>query len=93
MPARESTKSSRIEVRIEYERLDYIHRAAAAMHEKPSDFVRKAAFDRASEVLARDLVTLMPAAQFDELLSALDVAEEAPRLAAAAAKNSAFIRK
>lgn len=93
MPAKEAAKDARIEVRIESDRLDYIQRAAAAVHEKPSDFVRKAAYDRASEVLAQDLVTMMPSAQFDELLAALDLPGEAPRLAAAAAKPRAFIRK
>jgi uncharacterized protein (DUF1778 family) len=79
-----AVKTKRIELRAEQATLDRIQRAANVVHEQTSEFVRKAAMQRAEEVLRQELVTVMEPEQFDKLMSSLDVADAAPRLAAAA---------
>lgn len=88
-----AVKTKRIEIRAEEATLDRIQRAANLAHEQTSEFVRKAAMQRAEEVLRQDLVTLMDPEQFDRLMSSLDAADAAPRLAAAARKPAEFKRR
>lgn len=87
-----AVKSRRIELRAEESTLERIQHAAALVHEQTSEFIRKAAQLRADEVLKHQTVTAMQPEQFDALMSALDTADEAPRLAAAARKRAAFTR-
>jgi uncharacterized protein (DUF1778 family) len=87
------TKTKRIELRAEESTLDRIQRAAHVVHEQTSEFVRKAAAQRAEDVLRQELVTAMASEQFDELMSSLDIADAAPRLAQAARKPVAFKRR
>jgi uncharacterized protein (DUF1778 family) len=86
-------KAKRFELRAEEATLDRIQRAANVVHEQTSEFVRKAAIQRAEDVLRQELVTVMEPEQFDKLMSALDVADTAPRLAAAARKPAVFKRR
>lgn len=88
-----AVKAKRFELRAEEATLDRIQRAANVVHEQTSEFVRKAAIQRAEDVLRQELVTAMEPEQFDKLMSALDVADTAPRLAAAARKPAAFKRR
>jgi uncharacterized protein (DUF1778 family) len=88
-----AVKTKRIELRAEEATLDRIRRAASAVHEQTSEFVRKAAMQRAEDVLRQELVTVMEPEQFDRLMSSLDVADAAPRLAAAARKPAVFKRR
>jgi uncharacterized protein (DUF1778 family) len=88
-----AVKAKRFELRAEEATLDRIQRAANVVHEQTSEFVRKAAIQRAEDVLRQELVTVMEPEQFDKLMSALDVADAAPRLAAAARKPVAFKRR
>jgi uncharacterized protein (DUF1778 family) len=65
--------SHRFELRIRPESKQRIEHAANLVHESTSDFVRTAAERRANEVLLEhDVVTVVPAGFFDDLLSALD---------------------
>jgi uncharacterized protein (DUF1778 family) len=88
-----AVKTKRIELRAEEATLDRIQRAANVVHEHTSEFVRKAAMQRAEDILRQDLVTVMEPEQFDTLMSALDVANVAPRLAAAVRKPAVFKRR
>ena len=88
-----AAKTKRIELRAEQETLDRIQRAANIVHEQTSEFVRKAAMQRAEDVLRQELVTVMEPEQFDKLMSSLDVADAAPRLAAAACRPVVFKRR
>lgn len=88
-----AAKTKRFELRAEEATLDRIQRAANVVHEQTSEFVRKAAIQRAEDVLRQELVTVMESEQFDKLMSSLDAADAAPRLAAAARKPAAFKRR
>lgn len=88
-----AAKTERVEFRAEEASLVRIQRAASVVHEQISEFVRKAALQRAEDVLQQELVTVMEAEQFDALMSSLDVADAAPRLAAAARKPAVFKRR
>lgn len=88
-----AARTKRIELRAEQTTLDRIQHAANLVHEQTSEFVRKAAIQRAEDILRQELVTVMQPEQFDKLMSSLDVADEAPRLAAAARKPVVFIRR
>lgn len=88
-----AAKTERVEFRMEEESLVRIQRAASAVHEQTSEFVRKAALQRAEDVLRQELVTVMESEQFDALMSSLDVADAASRLAAAARKPAVFKRR
>lgn len=86
------TKSCRIEMRVDPETEALVSEAAAAVHESVSSFVARAARAEADRVLARAEVTLIPAAQFDEMIAALDSGEPIPALAAEAARPRRFSR-
>ena len=88
-----AVKTKRIELRAEKATLDRIQRAANVVHEQTSEFVRKAAMQRAEDILRQELVTVMEPDQFDKLMSSLDAADAAPRLAAAARKPAVFKRR
>ncbi|WP_343708155.1 DUF1778 domain-containing protein, partial [Mycobacterium sp.] len=66
-----AVKAKRFELRAEEATLDRIQRAANVVHEQTSEFVRKAAIQRAEDVLRQELVTVMEPEQFDKLMSAL----------------------
>jgi uncharacterized protein (DUF1778 family) len=81
--------SDRFEFRIRPESKQRIDHAAKLVQESASDFVRAAAERRADEVLLEhDVVTIVPAEFFDQLLSALD-AEPLPSPALARAGKAA----
>lgn len=66
-------------------------KAAAVTHETVSTFVVRSARDEAARVLARSDLTMMPAAQFDRMLEALDAApRRIPALADAASRARQF---
>ena len=54
-----AVKTKRIELRAEQATLDRIQRAANLVHEQTSEFVRKAAMQRAEDILRQELVTAM----------------------------------
>jgi uncharacterized protein (DUF1778 family) len=65
--------TARLEVRVRPESKARLARAAALVHVPVSDFVRTAAEDRADQVLLEyETQTTVPAAFFDDLLTALD---------------------
>jgi uncharacterized protein (DUF1778 family) len=86
-------KTRRLEVRADEATVERIQKAAIAVHEPASEFVRKAAVQRAEDVLRQEVVTEMDAEQFDMLMASLDRAGGAPRLAAAAHKPAVFERR
>lgn len=86
-------KSRRIELRAKEATMARIQRAASLVHEQTSEFVRKAAMQRAEDILRQELVTVMEPEQFDRLMTSLDAADAAPRLAAAARKPAVFTRQ
>lgn len=88
-----NTKDKRIEVRVDQDAHCQIKRAADVVHEQTSEFMRKAAFERAEQILAQQLTTVMPAEQFDHLLASLDVADHATELAAVAKEPRAYVRR
>lgn len=88
-----ATKAKRFELRAEETTMDRIQLAANLVHEQTSEFIRKAAIQRAEDILRHELVTVMETAQFDKLMSSLEIADAAPRLAAAARKPAAFKRR
>ena len=71
---------------------DRITRAAQARDLSISAFVLGAATREADRVLGRTDQTLMPAAQFDALVAALDQADAAPHLEGAARGPRRFRR-
>lgn len=89
-----NASSNRFEFRIRPEAKRRIEHAAGLMNESASDFVRAAAERRADDVLREhDVVTVVPADFFDQLLSALDREPQAnPALARAGATASHILR-
>lgn len=86
-----ATKTRRMEQRIDEDTVVLLSKAAALTHESVSAFVVRSARDEAARVLARSDLTIMPAAQFDEMLAALDAApRRIPALADAAAHRRTF---
>ncbi len=79
-----ATKTDRLEARLAPEERKRIEHAAALAGEPVSAFVVLAALDRAEIVVTERASTLVPADYFDRLVSSLDMADEAPRLAKAA---------
>ncbi|MGH3822174.1 MAG: DUF1778 domain-containing protein [Pseudonocardiaceae bacterium] len=76
-----SLKTERLEVRVDAATKERIEAAAARLNQSASAFVVDAASVEADRVLARTETTVMPAEQFDAMLSALDVPDDAPALA------------
>jgi uncharacterized protein (DUF1778 family) len=88
-----ATRTRRIEMRADPESEALISRAAAAQRVSVSAFVLDAAAREASRVLGRADLTLMPADEFDAFVGALEHADPAPRLAAAAAGGRRYRRR
>ncbi|XAY03514.1 hypothetical protein DSM112329_00333 [Paraconexibacter sp. AEG42_29] len=87
-----ATRTKRIEMRADPESEERIARAAKAQDLSISAFVLGAATQEADRVLGRADQTLMPGAQFDALVAALDDADDAPRLARAAGARRRYRR-
>ena len=75
-------KSQRIEARVTEDDARVIARAAALLNASVSSFVVDAALEKAETVVARADRTIMPAAQFEEMISALDNPTPVPELVA-----------
>lgn len=75
-----SVKTERLEVRVDATTKAHIEDAAARLGQPASVFVLHAATAEADRVLARAEATVMPAVQFDSMLAALDIPDEAPVL-------------
>jgi uncharacterized protein (DUF1778 family) len=88
-----AVKTRRIAVRTDPESEARLAQAAALRHESLSAFVMAAALQEADLVLARADATLMPAEQFDTLLSSLDSADPAPALEDVAARSRRFTHR
>lgn len=88
-----AARTKRIEMRADPQSEALIARAAAAQRLSVSAFVLDAAAREASRVLGRADQTLMPADQFDALVGALDQADAAPRLRAAAEGRRRYRRR
>lgn len=86
------TKTERVELRVAQQSHEQIQAAAERVNETTSEFVRNAALDRADRVLALSSRTLMPAAQFDAMIEALDAPDEAPNLEKLALEPRRFVR-
>lgn len=65
-------KSQRIEARVTEDDARVIARAATLLNASVSSFVVDAALEKAETVVARADHTIMPAAQFEEMITALD---------------------
>jgi uncharacterized protein (DUF1778 family) len=90
-----TSASNRFEFRIRPESKQRIEQAAKLVHESASDFVRAAAERRADEVLREhDVVTIVPADFFDQLLAALDHEPQPnPELARAGGAARRIVRR
>ena len=86
-------KTERLEARLSPHDRERIEQAASAAGLSVTGFVVSAAVERADEIIAAATTTVVPAEYFDDLLSALDEPEAAPRLAKAVrrARRSAAI--
>lgn len=69
---RAKTKSERLEARATEDEAAVIVRAAALLNSTVSSFVVTAAVEKAETIVARAERTLMPAAEFDAMIAALD---------------------
>ena len=87
------SKTERIELRVSAEDKEAIAAAAAMEQTTTTEFVRDAVLGRAQHVQARSDRTLMPAEQFDALVTALDVADDTPSLARALARERRFAQR
>ena len=86
-----TSASNRFEFRIRPESKQRIEHAAGLVHESASDFVRVAAERRAEQVLRdHDVVTIVSAEFFDQLISALD---QSPRANSALSRAGARARR
>ena len=74
------TRTQRIEVRVTEADARVIARAATLLNASVSSFVVDAALEKAETVVARADRTIMPAAQFDEMIAALDDPTPVPEL-------------
>jgi len=79
-------KSQRIEARVTEDDAQVIARAATILNASVSSFVVSAAVEKAETVVARTDHTIMPAAQFDEMIAALDDSAPVPELVALTAR-------
>jgi uncharacterized protein (DUF1778 family) len=87
-----ATRTERIEIRTDPEREARITQAARLQQTSVSAFVLDAATAEADRVLARTDQTVMPSAQFDDLMATLDEPDDAPVLAQLAARPRRFSR-
>ena len=85
-------KTQRIEMRTDPDSEALIVQAARLTHQSVSAFVLDAATAEARRVLARVDHVVMPADQFDALISSLDTSADAPALTRAARRERRFTR-
>ncbi|MDR1077379.1 MAG: DUF1778 domain-containing protein [Propionibacteriaceae bacterium] len=90
--SRPKRKSERIEARATEAEAEVIARAARLLNATVSSFVVGAAVEKAETVVARADHTVMPAAQFDDMIAALDEATPVPALVALAARRRRVVR-
>lgn len=79
-----AVKTDRIEARLSPDERARIEQAASTSGLSVSAFLVSSAVARADEVIAAATTTLVPADYFDQLVTALDEPDAAPRLAKAA---------
>ena len=87
-----ATRTRRIEMRADPASEERISRAAQVRDLSVSAFILAAATREADRVLGRADQTLIPAAQFDALVAALDQGDPAPRLERAARSPRVYRR-
>ncbi len=87
-----SLKTERLEVRVDAATKARIEDAAARLDQSTSVFVLHAVTAEADRVLARAEMTVMSADQFDVMLTALDMPDEAPALARLAQRDRRYRR-
>jgi uncharacterized protein (DUF1778 family) len=87
------SKDARLELRLDPAVKARLEQAAAMTRQSTSSFVAEASIAAADKVLGAADVTFMPAEQFDELMAALDVPDDAPELARLAARPSRVVRR
>ncbi len=90
-----SGTSTRFEFRVRPDTKKRIEHAANLVDESASDFVRAAAERRADEVLReRDVVTIVPAEFFDQLLAALEqTPQPSPALTRAGKRARGMVKR
>jgi uncharacterized protein (DUF1778 family) len=76
-----TTKTRRLELRIDEATDQLISEAADLLHVTKSAFVADAARQAAEKIIARSDVTLMSPAVFDTMMASLDIPDESPELA------------
>lgn len=79
-----TTKTRRVEMRIDADTDQLITEAAAMLHVTKSAFVSEVARKEARRVIARGDVTLMAPEVFDAMMRSLEMPDAAPHLAEAA---------
>lgn len=87
------TKSERIEARATADEAAVIARAAELMNSTVSSFVVDAAVAKAETVVARAEHTVMPAAQFDAMIAALDDDTAVPEIVELASRPRGVARR
>jgi uncharacterized protein (DUF1778 family) len=90
---RRPTRSQRIEARVTEDDAEIIARAASLSNESVSTFVVGAAVEKAATVVARADRTVMSAAQFDEMVAALDDPTPIPAIVALATRSRRIARR
>lgn len=86
--------NSRLEFRLSEDVKDRLNLAAELVDEPVGEFVRRAAEERADQVLRDQRETVVPADYFDRLLAALDEPDVAgERLARAAQRARTVVRE
>ncbi len=88
-----SRKTERLEVRVDAATKARIEDAAARLDQSTSVFVIHAVTAEAERVLARAEATVMSADQFDAMLTALDMPDEAPALTRLAQRDRRYRRR
>lgn len=87
-----AVKTDRIEARLSPDERARIERAALTSGLSVSAFLVSSAVARADEVIAAATTTLVPVDYFDQLVTALDEPDAAPRLATAARRARRDVR-
>ena len=82
------SKDQMLNARITARDLDALKRAAELAGVSTSAFVTRAALREAELTLAQQDRTVMPREMFDAVIASLDIADDAPRLRAAAARHT-----
>lgn len=90
---RSKTKSQRLEARATEDEAAVIARAAELLNATISSFVVEAAVEKAETVVARAERTLMPAAQFDAMIAALDDSSVVPEIVDLASRPRRVARR